>query len=248
MALTGFHFSTGGAGGLGCSGGFEAPLGGVPSPPPSPDAGPRDRRPGLKARSRSGDEALNIKERGESLFCETMKTVFLVERNSGHASSLSMEVQNSNSNRHSQGVDIPRTGGPVVQHGLATPSPSPDGRTYPETGTAVKEYVEVFDYNGGARFRGFVAEKEDERSMFIFFDKEVLGKDLKPGLMALLELSDFFECSRLMICVDRFGSEDDVKETTRDLGWVGFELATLAEYAGERGGLSDSWLFFSMDV
>jgi len=80
------------------------------------------------------------------------------------------------------GVDIPRT-----VHGLPTPSPSPDGRSYPKPGGgggAVKEYVEVFDYVGGARFRGFVAEQGGERSMFVFFDKEVIGKDLKPGYVS----------------------------------------------------------------
>jgi hypothetical protein len=45
----------------------------------------------------------------------------------------------------------------------------------------VRDYVEVWDYAGGARFRGFVAEKDDERALFVFFDKEVIGKDLKPG-------------------------------------------------------------------
>ncbi|KAK0800710.1 hypothetical protein LTR59_005615 [Friedmanniomyces endolithicus] len=144
------------------------------------------------------------------------------------------------------GVDIPRT-----IHGLPTPSPSPDGRSYLKRGGgAVKEYVEVFDYVGGARFRGFVAEKGSERSMFVFFDKEVIGKDLKPGLMILLELasSDEFECSQLVICVDRFADEKDVKETTRDLGWVGFELAMLDAWAGRSNVTSDSWLFFGMDI
>lgn len=69
----------------------------------------------------------------------------------------------------------------VMKHDLPTPSPSPDGKIYPPTGGLVKEYVEVFDYAGGLRFRGFVAEKDNERSMFIFFDQEVIEEDLKPG-------------------------------------------------------------------
>lgn len=45
----------------------------------------------------------------------------------------------------------------------------------------VKEYVEVFDYVGGLQFRGFVAEKGDERALFVFFENSALGADLKPG-------------------------------------------------------------------
>jgi len=68
-----------------------------------------------------------------------------------------------------------------MKHALPTPSPSPNTRRYSETEGLIREYVEVWDYAGGARFRGFVAEKEDERAMFVFFDNEVIGKDLKKG-------------------------------------------------------------------
>ncbi|KAK3669620.1 hypothetical protein LTR78_010495 [Recurvomyces mirabilis] len=162
--------------------GFEAPPGGVPSPPPSPDTTPIGGRPGLKARSRSGDAAHYITEECERLFCETMKAVFLVEKNSGRQNSLVMDVHNiSNSSQESNGVDIPQHHDSVMKHGIPTPSTSPDGRDYPKTGGVVKDYVEIWDYVGGARFRGFVAETQDERSLFVFFDKEVIGKDLKPG-------------------------------------------------------------------
>lgn len=70
----------------------------------------------------------------------------------------------------------------IMKHDLPTPSPSPDSKVYPDAAEGlVKDYVEVFDYAGGLRFRGFIAEKDDERSMFIFFDEEVIGEDLKPG-------------------------------------------------------------------
>lgn len=160
---------------------FEAPPGGVPSPPPSPDAAPLGRRPGLRARSRSGDAAQTIAEECERLFCETMKAVFLVEKDTGRQNSLVMDAHTKkNSKGISDGVEIPRSG-TIMKHDLPTPSPSPDGRIYPKTGGMVKEYVEVWDYAGGARFRGFVAEKDDERSLFVFFDKEAMSKDLKPG-------------------------------------------------------------------
>jgi hypothetical protein len=39
----------------------------------------------------------------------------------------------------------------------------------------------MYDYAGGARFRGYIAEDIEARSMFVFFDEGVLGNDLKPG-------------------------------------------------------------------
>lgn len=69
----------------------------------------------------------------------------------------------------------------ALKHNPPTPSPSPETHAYSATSGAVREYVEMWDYAGGARFRGFVVEKGDERSLFIFFDREVLEQDLKPG-------------------------------------------------------------------
>jgi predicted neutral ceramidase superfamily lipid hydrolase len=112
-----------------------------------------------------------------------MKAVFLVEKDTGRQNSLVVDAHLSNSSNKeasSTGVTIPQHG-TIMQHALPTPSPSPDGRTYPKMGGLVREYVEMWDYVGSTRFRGFVAEKEGERSLFIFFDREVIGKDLKPG-------------------------------------------------------------------
>ncbi|CAK3906426.1 ornithine decarboxylase antizyme like [Lecanosticta acicola] len=250
MALSGFHFSTCGAGGA-------VPLGGVPSPPPSPHAAPLgSARPGLKARKRSGDACNHITEECERLFCETLKTVFLVEKGTGLENSLVMDLRNSsNSNSNS----LPNGSKPIPQppqntrmeHGLPTPSPSPDGRIWPKTGGLIKDHVEVWDYVGGARFRGFVAEKRDVRSMLVFFDKEVIGLDLKPGLMSLLELasSDHFDCSQLIICVDRTADEEEVQDLTKSLGWVGFELSMLEDWTpAAEGCISDQYIFLGMDV
>jgi len=156
-------------------------VGGVPSPPPSPDVAPLGRRPngGLKARSRSGDAAAHhITEECERLFCETLKAVFLVEKDTGRQNSLVVDAHNSNKN---SALDIPSKHTTILEHDLPTPSPSPDAIVYPKTDGLIREYVEIWDYAGGARFRGFVAEKEDERAMFVFFDREVIGKDLKKG-------------------------------------------------------------------
>ncbi|KAH9822015.1 ornithine decarboxylase antizyme like protein [Teratosphaeria destructans] len=239
MALTGFHFSTtSGAGG----------------------ARPRRNVSG------DGDAAHHVTGECERLFCETLKAVFLVEKGTGLETSLVMGVQRQPTsdgdrlrytNRDGDvgsinhgGVQIPQN--TIMEHALPTPSPSPDGRNYPRVrkGAVIREYMEMWDYTGGARFRGFVAEKDDERALFVFFDKAVIGKDLKPGLMALLELAgtDGFDCSQLVICVDRTADDDDVKDTTRDLGWVGFELMTLDAWSDGKDCVSERWIFLSMDV
>ena len=45
----------------------------------------------------------------------------------------------------------------------------------------VTDWLEVYDYVGGAKFRGFIAENQGERALFIFFEEAVHGSDLKPG-------------------------------------------------------------------
>lgn len=156
--------------------------GGVPSPPPSPDARPVGRK-AHSSRSVHGDAAHNIKEFCERDFCDTLRTVFLVERGTGLEESLVMDARTTESSNDSYGVAIPP---PIQQiatskHGIPSPSPSPDGRVHPTSDGMIRDYVEIYDYAGGARFRGFVAEKDDERTMFVFWDKDVLDKDLKPG-------------------------------------------------------------------
>lgn len=68
--------------------------------------------------------------------------------------------------------------------------------------------------------------------------------------MALLELAsnDDFECTQLVVCVDRQVGEEEVKDVTRDLGWVGFQLMTLNAWGGANDCISDRWLFLGMDV
>jgi hypothetical protein len=66
---------------------------------------------------------------------------------------------------------------------LPTPAPSPGTLAYApvQSGGMIREYLEVYDYHStGTRFRGFVAEKR-ERALFVFFDREVMEQDLKPG-------------------------------------------------------------------
>ena len=70
-------------------GAFEVPLGNL-SPPPSPRVAAKDHSRSaqlqqLQQQSRSGDAAYNITEECERLFCETLRTAFLVEKNAGAA-------------------------------------------------------------------------------------------------------------------------------------------------------------------
>jgi hypothetical protein len=70
------------------------------------------------------------------------------------------------------------------QTSLPTPAPSPGTVVYPSahSGGMIKEYLEVYDYHSsGVRFRSFVAEQGASRALFVFFDREVMEQDLKPG-------------------------------------------------------------------
>ena len=67
--------------------------------------------------------------------------------------------------------------------------------------------------------------------------------------MSLLELSssEHFDCSQLIVCVDRTADEEEVQELTKSLGWVGFELSMLEDWAAD-GCISDQYIFLGMDV
>ncbi|KAF8254014.1 hypothetical protein K440DRAFT_152143 [Wilcoxina mikolae CBS 423.85] len=94
-------------------------------------------------------------------------------------------------------------------------------------------FIEVWDYVGGTSFRGFIADKEAprgrvEKTLFLFFE-HVADTQLKHGLMALIELAtECFACDRLVICLER--NAEGLHGLVRDLGWVGFELVTLAHW------------------
>jgi len=218
---------------------------------------PRQATPARSLRKR--DAACHITEECERLFCDTLRTVFLVEKNTSLQTSLVMDMHSvaaspimavPQQQLMPQG-DGPTTATTIMRHGQPTPSTSPGGHMYPTFGGLLREYVEVWDYTAGQRFRGFVAEKDDgQRAMFVFFDRQVVGKDLKPGLMSLLELasSDHFDCSQLVACVDRTAEPAGVRELHRSLGWVGFELMLLDNWVGGMACTSDRWVFLGLDV
>jgi hypothetical protein len=86
-------------------------------------------------------------------------------------------------NNNDYGVDARRYSDSTAS--IGSPSSSMMMPHFPVGDTnAVQEYIEMWDYVGGVRFRGFVAEKEEQRAMFVFFDQHVIGGDLKAGYVA----------------------------------------------------------------
>ena len=153
-------------------GGFEVSTG-IPSPPRSPSrASSSPERPSLKARSRSGGAAYTITEECERLFCETLDTVFLGEGNTVAQDSLVMGMRYNNKTSIDRSAPLP------------SPSPSADSAidmAVPHS--AVREWVEIWEYAAGLRFRGFVSDKNGLSTLFVFFDKSVIGPDLKNGFV-----------------------------------------------------------------
>lgn len=233
----------------------------MPSPPQSPPLAayavssdelstpPNKRRLGA---ARRGGAACTIAGECERLFCETLRTVFLGEGNSASQDSLAMDMYNINNaadnNKTMDGSYDSAIGMPSPPHAPAVTTDASD-YGFPQSG-AVSQWIEVWDYVGGARFRGFVAGEGDSKAMFVFFDSEATVRDLKPGLMALMELCslDEFDCRLLNVCIDRAAPEDDTKALIKDLGWIGFEPVTLAEWTETPPIVSEKWIFLGMEV
>lgn len=111
-------------------------------------------------KSRREGAAYTIREECERLFCETMKTVFLVERDAvvNGSSAMGMNMNSPPDER----LDAYN----VVKNRNAT---------------SVSEWLEIWDYVGGCSFRGFIAGIGEEKSLFVFFNAAVVGHDLKKG-------------------------------------------------------------------
>lgn len=77
-----------------------------------------------------------------------------------------MDMQNYGATRRDYFGDAKGLGGEILNH---------------DQQASVTDWLEIWDYVGGATFRGYIAEHQGERSMFVFFDSGVLSSDLKPG-------------------------------------------------------------------
>ncbi|KAF2753701.1 hypothetical protein EJ05DRAFT_169050 [Pseudovirgaria hyperparasitica] len=182
----------------------------------------------------------------ERLFCEILRSVFLVEGNTEWQDSLALDKHSSainyNDTEISGGVSVTRHG---AQHGLGL---QPFGSI--EQRGVVTAWCKVYDYVGGALFRCFIVEEDNgERAMFVFFNDDVNGSDLKPGLMALLELCSVpgVLCDTLIVCLDRSAHSSD-GSLMRSLGWVGFEPTTLEKWTKNIDIVSPRWMFMGMEV
>jgi hypothetical protein len=127
---------------------------------PSPPSSPP-----LSAAARREAASYTIAGECERLFCGTLRSVFLGEGNRTGKDPLALGVSMSKD---------------ANDYGSGYPFPEPE---------SVSDWIEMWDYVGGIRFRGFVAEKEDERAMFVFFDQAVVAGDLKAGYVTSLSHS-----------------------------------------------------------
>jgi len=252
----------------------EVPSSGLPSPPSSPPLAAitasnelallpkasskrRDAVPGKRI-SRRGGAALSIREECERFFCESMRAVFRGETDTGpRGSGLHQGVYNNNNNNNNGSTNVTMLQTPPPDEDLAVqPHPfggrcgTADGNSVASSApTPATAWLEVWDFAGGASFRAFVADDGTERSLFALFDRNVIGRDLKPALMALMELVDGpLNCQHLVICIDRGIEEEDAKSLMKSLQWVGFELTTLDHWARDVDVTSDQWLFMSMEI
>ena len=135
------------------------------SPPSSPPLAAGNT---LRSKARRGGAAYTITVECERLFCETLRSVFLGEGNQRQQDSLVTGMLNNNAYATSD---------------YGTPGSVQDVAVYSGNKSNVTETFEMWDYVGGIRFRGFVAETQNEKAMFVFFDHAVMQSsgDLKAG-------------------------------------------------------------------
>jgi hypothetical protein len=135
----------------------------------------------MSLKARRGGAAYTITEECERLFCETLRAIFCGEKTMARQDSLGMGTHEYDNNVEYFGNSMMMSEPTISSEsgGLSSSQSSLDSFT--EGHGLVTDWLEVYDYVGGARFRGFIAEHEGERNLFVFFDQGVLGNDLKPG-------------------------------------------------------------------
>ncbi len=126
-----------------------------------------------------GGPAYNITEECERLFCEILRTVFLGERNLVEQDSL---VMGTNTKKYITDT-IPERNHSTAAYGT---TPPPDSYLVLEPTASIAEWIEVWDYMGGAMFRGFTGlDFKGAKALFVFFNYENVGKDLKQGYILI---------------------------------------------------------------
>jgi len=214
----------------------------LPSPPSSPPLAAltsanelalqhKPSRSGRKSSSRQDGPGASytIREECERLFCGTLKAAFFGEEGRA-ASRVSIAMGTNRTLSPPEEIDY----SPYIGN----------RRTQP-----IDAWIEVWDYAGGCSFRGFVGGEGDKKSLFAFFDSSVIDRDLKQGLMALIELAEtVFAVSQVVICLDRSVPESERKAFMKSLRWVGFELITFDLWTGKLDSTSNDWLFMGMEI
>ncbi|KKA29943.1 hypothetical protein TD95_005162 [Thielaviopsis punctulata] len=258
---------------IGPSGIPEVPSSGVPSPPSSPPLAAVNSasrqiailpKPGRtqssvgpsRSRDMRGGAALTIREDCERFFCETMATVFLGERNtampgsgltSAHANANSAATTLAYSYLPTPPDDVPRHNYP--QHHMDCYYGTQDGPVGAPAITPAVAWAEIWDFQGGASFRAFVADNNGVRTLFVFFHDSVIHLDLKPALMAIIELAEGpLACHDVVALIDKYTEPESAKALMRSLQWVGFELGTLEPWAKHVDVTSERWHTMSMEV
>lgn len=64
----------------------------------------------------------------------------------------------------------------------------------------VQRWIEVWDYSGDAIYRGFVADANGERALFVFFEDSALGHGLKSGLVSFFRACWISALLSLWLC------------------------------------------------
>jgi len=182
-----------------------------------------------------------------------MKTVFLGEGRAAGSGSVVMGASNNNfnfnlnSNENGSGAIGSAGNSPPEEGSMAAYGYFERHNRYKRN--TVDAWLEMWDYVGGTSFRGFVGGDGSSKSLFAFFDSSVVAQDLKPSLMALIELAEAgFAVSQVIICLDRSILEADRKALLKSLRWVGFDLITLDMWAKDIDVTSKKWLFLGMDI
>lgn len=163
--------------------------------------------------------AYNIREECERLFCETMKVTFLGE-----------EGRFTDNGSYEMGTDT------HISSTIAL-------------NKKIDAYFEVWDYVGGCNFRGFVGGHTNKQSLFVFFENSTIHKDLKQGLMALIDFAEVvFDVPLIVLCLDRLIPEHELNPLLKSLSWVGFKPVLLESLTNSTSVISTKWFFMGMEI
>lgn len=156
---------------------------------PKPSSSQSKRKTSSSSGSRRGGATLRIREECERFFCESLQALFFGEKNlASHGPGLTGVNKHRRHRRDGApaGKGVP-VGHVIDSNGQLTP---PDdcpftmgaGSLVAGAGSATASaWLEFYDFAGGASFRAFVADQEEEKSLFVFFDAGLVGRDLKKA-------------------------------------------------------------------